>query len=85
MDDLSATTVSLLKAAAEITGSHRALAERLGIGQTLLSKFLADTLELPDLLLLRAVDIILADRQSLRAPLAGKPGAQSQQEAAGGE
>jgi hypothetical protein len=75
-----------LKAAAEIAGSHRALAERLGIGETLLSKFLADTHELPDLLLLRAVDIILADRQSLRAP--PRPGGtaeRSLQEAAGGE
>lgn len=65
---MSATTVKLLHVAAEIVGGEKRLAERLGIGETLLSKLLADLLELPDPLLLRAVDIILAERQS-RLPL----------------
>jgi hypothetical protein len=65
---LSATTVSLLRAAAEIVGGTKALAEKLGIGETLLSKYIADSPQLPDLLLLRAVDIILADRQSRLTP-----------------
>lgn len=60
---MSATTVKLLQAAAEIAGGESQLAERLGIGEPLLAKFLADQRELPDTLLLRAVDIILADRQ----------------------
>jgi hypothetical protein len=64
---MSATTVSLLKAAAEIAGSSEALAARLGIGQTLLAKFMDDLVELPDQLLLRAVDIVLEDRHA-RAP-----------------
>jgi transcriptional regulator with XRE-family HTH domain len=60
---LSASTVKLLRAAAEITGGHAALAERLGVDEALLSKYLADGRELPDVLLLRVVDIILTDRR----------------------
>jgi len=72
---MSTTTVRLLKAAAEIVGGDKALAERLGIDEALLSPFMADSRELPDALLLRTVDIILADRQS-KLPLAGQPAAQ---------
>ena len=61
---MSASTVKLLQTAAEIAGCNRALADRLGITETLLSKFLADSPELPDTLLLPAVDIILEDRES---------------------
>ena len=61
---MSATTVKLLQAAAEIVGGDTALANRLGISERLLSRFLADRRELPDHLLLRAVDIVVADRQS---------------------
>jgi hypothetical protein len=61
---MSATTVKLLRAAAEIVGDEKALSERLGIAETLLAKFMVDICELPDLLLLRTVDIILEDRQS---------------------
>lgn len=61
---MSVTTVKLLAAASEIVGDYKALAERLGVGEVLLGDFLADRLELPDSLLLRAVDIILADRQA---------------------
>ena len=60
---MSATTVRLLRAAAEIVGGEKALCERLSIAETLLAKFMADICELPDLLLLRTVDIILEDRQ----------------------
>jgi DNA-binding transcriptional regulator YdaS (Cro superfamily) len=69
---MSATTVKLLQAASEIAGGDRALADRLGVSMSLLSKFLANDRDLPDLLLLRAVDIILADRQS-RLPQAAHP------------
>ena len=61
---MSATTVKLLLAASEIAGSSKDLAERLGVGEVLLADFMADRLELPDSLLLRAVDIILEDRQA---------------------
>ena len=60
---MSVSTVKLLKAAAEISGGNHALAERMGIKHTLLLSFLSDSRELPDALLLRAVDIILSDRQ----------------------
>lgn len=76
---MSATTVKLLRAASEIVAGDAALAELLGIGQTMLSVYMADGRELPDRLLLRAVDIILAERQS-RSALAGCPAAQSAQE-----
>ena len=56
--------MKVLQAAAEIAGSTPALAGRLGVSEELLLAYLADRRQLPDLLLLRAVDIILADRQS---------------------
>jgi hypothetical protein len=60
---MSVTTVALLRAASEIAGGEKALAECLGVSETMLAKFMADSFELPDLLLLRAVDLILANRQ----------------------
>lgn len=81
---MSATTVRLLQAASEILGGDKALAERLGIGETLLSKLLADSPELPDPLLLRAVDIIIADRQSRLLPVPGDS-ADAVQELRGGD
>ena len=61
---MSATTVKLLQAASEIVGGDKALADRLGIGEALLRVFMSDSRALPDRLLLLAVDIILAERQS---------------------
>ena len=61
---MSATSVKLLQTASEIVGGDRALARHLGIGDTLLFKMMAGSQELPDYLLLRAVDIILADRET---------------------
>ena len=40
------------------------MAEHLGVSELLLGKFLTGRRELPDALLLRAVDIILADRHA---------------------
>ena len=71
---MSATTAQLLQAAAEIVGGNGALAERLGIGEMLLGRFMTGGRELPDGLLLKAVDIILADRQT-RPPSRDKPDA----------
>jgi DNA-binding transcriptional regulator YdaS (Cro superfamily) len=59
---MSATTAKLLQAAAEVLGSNAALARRLGVEEWLLCSYLNDLRELPDALLLRAVDIVLADR-----------------------
>jgi hypothetical protein len=73
---MSATSARLLQAASEVLGGNRMLAGRLGISETLLAKFMADERELPDPLLLRAVDLILADRES-RFSLAVQPAFQS--------
>ena len=61
---MSATTVKLLQVAVEIVGSEEALAARLGISERMLARFMSDSRELPDALLLHAVDIVLADRHS---------------------
>lgn len=61
---MSATTAKLLQAAAEILGSETALAQRLGVDESLLRRYLADRRELPDALLLTAVDIVLAERRA---------------------
>jgi hypothetical protein len=76
---VSATSVKLLQAASKVVGGNNALARRLGIGETRLRAYMADSPELPDSLLLRAVDIILTDRES-RFPLASQPGPQSPEE-----
>ena len=60
-------TVMLLKAASALSGGDHALARRLGIGETLLAKFMGGVVELPDGLLLRAVDIVLDNRRDLTA------------------
>jgi hypothetical protein len=64
---MSATSVRLLQAAADIAGGNEALAKRLGLTDALLAAYMADRRVLPDALLLRAVDLILADRQLGRA------------------
>lgn len=61
---MSATTVKLLRAAAEVVGGKSALARRLGINEALLSRFMANRHALPDALLLAAVDVLLENRQS---------------------
>jgi hypothetical protein len=75
---MSATSVNLLRAAADIVGGEKLLADRLGIGNQLLSIYMADLRPLPDWLLLKAVDIILANRQPGLA-LGRKSAAQSLQ------
>jgi hypothetical protein len=46
--DMSTTTVGLLKAASDVLGGPKALAEQLGISEAMLSKYLADNPPLPD-------------------------------------
>jgi hypothetical protein len=60
---MSATSAQLLHAAAEIVGGARVLALRLAVDEILLAAYMADRRVLPDALLLRAVDIVLADRR----------------------
>ena len=69
---MNGTSVGLLRAAADLVGGGKALAERLGIGEAQLAKFMSEGLELPDGLRLRAVDIILADVQSRIAAARGR-------------
>jgi hypothetical protein len=76
---VSATAVRLLRAASDMLGGAKALAQRLGIRETLLHQFMAGVHDLPDPLLLRAVDIILEERQ-FRLALAGPLTAQPAQE-----
>jgi hypothetical protein len=59
---VNSTSARLLQAALEIVGTEKALASRLGIGETLLGKFMTGLRPLPDRLLLRAVDIVLEHR-----------------------
>jgi hypothetical protein len=60
---MNATSRQLLHAAAEILGGKNVLAGRLGVEPDLLDSYMSGSRALPDALLLRAVDIILADRQ----------------------
>ncbi len=60
---MSATSARLLQVACEVVGGSRALARRLGIEQAMLARYMADQRELPDPLLLRALDIVLVDRE----------------------
>ena len=60
--------MKLLKVAAEIVGGEETLAERLGVTNARMAALLADRVLLPDRLLLKAVDIILDDRQSRGGP-----------------
>jgi len=60
---MSATSVKLLQAAADILGGNEELAAHLGVDEWLLDSYLADRRVLPDALLLRAVDVVLADRR----------------------
>lgn len=57
---MSHATVRLLRAAAEIMGSEEALARHFDIGRLLLRAYLEERRPLPDYLLLRAVDVVLA-------------------------
>ena len=74
---MSESTVTLLQAASRACGGNRALADRLGIDEGLLIQYLADTRPLPDALLLKAIDLIMASRQTTPRgdPLTNQPAA----------
>lgn len=73
---MRASGVNLLRAASEIAGGDRALAEYLGIREALIAKFMSGKYALPDTVLFQAVDMILADRES-RVPIPGEPDGES--------
>jgi hypothetical protein len=60
----ASTKQQLLRAACEVAGGTRPLSERLGVSEGLVRKCMFNGMELPDALLLRTVDIILADREA---------------------
>lgn len=57
---MSQSTIKLMQAAAEILGGDDALARHLNIGEVLLRAYYEGRRELPDFLLLRCVDVVLA-------------------------
>ena len=67
------TAVKLLQAAAEFAGGEDQLALRLGVSASLLSKLMAGLDHVPAPQLFGAVDIVLAQRQSLIALAAISP------------
>ena len=59
--------VRLLHAASEVAGGVGFLAERLGISEAMLGKYVQGVFPLPDPLLLQALDFIEEHRQGLPA------------------
>lgn len=59
-----ASAVRLLRAASEIVGGDKALAERLGIAESRLSRLMSGRDELSDPVLLGVVDIVMANHDS---------------------
>ena len=57
------TKTGLLKVACEAAGGLPALAARLGISEAMLHKCMSGGFEMPDSLFLRAVDVLLEERE----------------------
>ena len=76
---MTSTKLQILQAACDICGGSAALAARLGVSDALVRKCLTQGFELPDHFFLRAVDVILEDRESLLA-MAPTPPAQEWQQ-----
>ena len=57
---MNQATVRLLQAAVDIVGGEGTLAQELNIGDVLMRAYLEERRPLPDFLLLRLVDIVLA-------------------------
>jgi hypothetical protein len=62
------TSLQLLKTAADIVGGVKQLAERLQIGERLLLRIMEGKRAVPDFVLLRAVDVVLQERQARVPP-----------------
>lgn len=63
---MNGAAIKILTAAAEAVGGRQKLAARLGIGPSLLARFISGRLETPDSVLLQAMDIVLASRDPLQ-------------------
>jgi hypothetical protein len=66
------TKSRLLHAACELAGGSAALAARLGVSEAMLRKYMSGVFSMPDNLLLRAVDLLLEEREQ-SAELAPPP------------
>ena len=60
-------SAKLLQAASEMVGGDQALAQRLGIDQSLLSRLMAGEQAMPEQVLLRTVDIIMEHHEVQQA------------------
>lgn len=69
---MSSTKVELLRAACAAAGGARPLADRLGVSEPILRKYMAGSFPLPDFLLLRAVDVLLEEREG-QLPAMSRP------------
>lgn len=58
------TAARLLRAASDMLGSNKLLAERLGISQSMLIKYMAGMTEVPPAVVLRCSDMLLEERNS---------------------
>jgi hypothetical protein len=63
----SSTKPRLLRVAIEVAGGTRALAQRIGISEPMLRRYVSESFSIPDALMLRIVDVILDDRESAEA------------------
>jgi hypothetical protein len=68
---MNQATVRLLQAAVDIVGGEAALAQELNIGDVLMRAYLEERRPLPDFLLLRLVDVVLA-HTAAAPPLGGR-------------
>jgi hypothetical protein len=59
-----ATATRLLRAASDMLGSNKLLAERLGISQSMLIKYMAGMSDVPPAVVLRCSDMLLEERKS---------------------
>jgi hypothetical protein len=60
----SSTKPRLLRVAIEVAGGTRALADRIGISESMLERYVAEIFSIPDALMLRIVDVILDERDN---------------------
>jgi len=61
---VSATKLRLLRTAIEVVGGPDLLAERVGVTPSMVDKLLLEPRLISDAVLLRAIDIVLDDRES---------------------
>jgi hypothetical protein len=71
------TKPRLLRVAIEVAGGTRALAQRIGISEAMLERYISESFSIPDALMLRVVDVILDERENNGAELVPQPRAEA--------